>query len=134
MVFLPRVDCSVAVYFTQHVVSIFLPVSVAVSSKDESKIRRRSRTSPFCPPSCSSAKSDSKLFVLSHLHRLSVVSLHILINDDDGRRCKAPRSPPGARGHQYGGRLHSTWSGAEQWVYNSDKPLLHYSCTMHHVP
>ena len=118
------------IFYTTFAVSIFLPVSVVVSSNDESKIRRESRTSPFCPPYCSSAKPGSKLFVLSPPHGLIVVSLHISMDDDDGCRYKAPPSPPGARGTSTAIVCTVHGPGRDNGCTTRTSPFSAYSCTV----
>ena len=102
-------------------VSTSLPVPVVRSSQ---KMRRRSRTSPFRPPPCSSADPNSTLFVFPHLHRLIVALLHILMNSDDNRHCKAPPPPTGARGRSHNDKSRSLSSGAWWRVYKPNRPLL----------
>ena len=65
----PRVDCCIAAYLDDsHRLYLPSPIFVVALSRDGSKNKEEKRTSPFCPPSWSSANPDSKLFVLSRPH------------------------------------------------------------------
>ena len=89
------------------------------------RMKRRRPTSPFHSPPCPSAGRGSGLFVFSRLHRLTVVSLHILINNNDDCYCRAPLLPPETGGHLHVDHLRKSWPGAGRRVYKPNWPLLH---------
>ena len=93
----------------------------------EGCLKRKKEKSEFSSSSSLLSKCRPRQWIVCFvtLPQLLVVLLHVLMNNDDGRRPKAPTPPVGARGRHHGNCLHRSWTGMLQRVYRPNQPLLH---------